>query len=80
MGLEPAVPEAEKLDLKAWLKEILGQEAVDRNLTGPRGDRKKRKSEGNFLIRRPFHLTTLLNQTPPTRKILGGVSVAVDGK
>jgi len=30
LGLEPAVPEVEKLDLKAWLTEILGAEAVDR--------------------------------------------------
>ncbi len=30
LGLEPTIPEVEKLDLKAWLKEILGEEAVDR--------------------------------------------------
>ncbi len=30
LGLEPQVPEVEKLDLKEWLKEILGEEAVDR--------------------------------------------------
>jgi hypothetical protein len=30
LGLEPVVPEVEQLDLKEWLKEILGQEAVDR--------------------------------------------------
>ncbi len=30
LGLDPTVPEAEKLDLKEWLKEILGEEAVDR--------------------------------------------------
>jgi len=28
--LEPAVPEVARLDLKEWLKEILGAEAVDR--------------------------------------------------
>ncbi len=30
LGLEPAIPEVEELDLKEWLKEILGEEAVDR--------------------------------------------------
>jgi hypothetical protein len=30
LGLEPEVPEVEKLDLKEWLKEILGEEAVER--------------------------------------------------
>ncbi len=30
LGLEPALPEVEELDLKEWLKEILGEEAVDR--------------------------------------------------
>ncbi len=30
LGLDPIVPEAEKLDLKEWLKEILGEEAIDR--------------------------------------------------
>ncbi len=30
LGLEPEVPEIEKLDLKEWLKEILGEDAVDR--------------------------------------------------
>jgi hypothetical protein len=30
LGLERAVPAAKELDLKAWLKEILGEDAVDR--------------------------------------------------
>lgn len=30
LGLEPQVPEVETLELKEWLKEILGQEAIDR--------------------------------------------------
>ncbi len=30
LGLERAVPAVKELDLKEWLKEILGEEAVDR--------------------------------------------------
>jgi hypothetical protein len=30
LGLEPAVPQAHKLELKAWLKEILGTDELDR--------------------------------------------------
>lgn len=30
LGLEPAVPQAHKLELKAWLKEILGADELDR--------------------------------------------------
>jgi len=30
LGLKPEVPEVKKLDLKEWLREILGEEAVDR--------------------------------------------------
>lgn len=30
LGLEAAVPEVKKLELKEWLKEILGEEAVER--------------------------------------------------
>ena len=32
LGLEPQVPEARKLELKAWLAEILGDEAIERCL------------------------------------------------
>lgn len=32
LGLKPQVPEAKKLELKEWLKEILGDEAVERCL------------------------------------------------
>lgn len=30
LGLEPTIPQVKELDLKEWLKEILGEEAVDR--------------------------------------------------